>query len=76
VTGLVDMSPELSAKRLQLVKEAIPKTTRVAILWNPTNPVKVADAREVHVGSARKIAQPAIPPHPCSVAELSPVLVG
>jgi putative ABC transport system substrate-binding protein len=46
VTGLVDMSPELGAKRIQLVKEAIPKTTRVAILSNPTNPVKVADVRE------------------------------
>src|SRR5207249_11272009 len=32
---------------------SIPKTTRVAILWNPTNPVKVADAREVQTaGSA------------------------
>jgi putative ABC transport system substrate-binding protein len=45
VTGLVDMSPEVSAKRLQLVKEALPKTTLVAILWNPTNPVKVTDTR-------------------------------
>jgi len=51
VTGLVDMSPELSAKRLQLVKEAIPKTTRVAILWNPTNPVKVADTRQTQTAA-------------------------
>src|SRR5262245_30935146 len=51
VTGLVDMSPELSAKRLQLVKEAIPKTTRVAILWNPTNPMKVADTRRTQTAA-------------------------
>jgi putative tryptophan/tyrosine transport system substrate-binding protein len=52
VTGLVDISPELGAKRMQLLKEAIPKTTRVAILWNPTNPVKVADAREVQTAAS------------------------
>jgi putative tryptophan/tyrosine transport system substrate-binding protein len=51
VTGLVDMSPELSAKRLQLVKEAIPKTTRVAILWNPTNLVKAADTRQTQTAA-------------------------
>ena len=51
VTGLVDMSPETSAKRMQLVKEAFPKTTRVAILWNPTNPVKAADARQTQTAA-------------------------
>ncbi len=51
ITGLVDMSPELSAKRLELVKEAIPKITRVAILWNPTNPVKVADTRQAQTAA-------------------------
>ena len=32
------MSAELSAKRLQLLKEAIPRLTRVAVLWNPATP--------------------------------------
>jgi putative ABC transport system substrate-binding protein len=35
VTGLSLMSTELNAKRLQLLKEAIPGLTRVAVLWNP-----------------------------------------
>jgi len=35
VTGLSVMLAELSAKRLQLLKEAIPRLTRVAVLWNP-----------------------------------------
>ncbi len=36
ITGLTLMSPELSAKRLQLVKEAFPEASLVAVLWNPT----------------------------------------
>jgi putative ABC transport system substrate-binding protein len=38
VTGLSIMLAELSAKRLQLLKEAIPRLTRVAVLWNPDTP--------------------------------------
>ena len=35
VTGLSLMGTELHVKRLQLLKEAFPKITRVAVLWNP-----------------------------------------
>ena len=38
VTGLSMMMTELSAKRLQLLKEVIPRLTRIAVLWNPDNP--------------------------------------
>ena len=38
VTGLSLMTAELSAKRLQLLKETIPRLTRVAVLWNPATP--------------------------------------
>jgi putative ABC transport system substrate-binding protein len=38
VTGLSAMITELSAKRLQLLKEAIPRVARVAVLWNPATP--------------------------------------
>ena len=38
VTGLSLMMAELSAKRLQLLKETIPRLTRVAVLWNPDTP--------------------------------------
>jgi putative ABC transport system substrate-binding protein len=33
VTGSTDISPDLSGKRLELLKEAVPKTRRVAVLW-------------------------------------------
>jgi putative ABC transport system substrate-binding protein len=35
VTGLSQMALEIGAKRLQLLKEAVPRLTRVAVLWNP-----------------------------------------
>ena len=38
VTGLSIILAELSAKRLQLLKEAIPRLTRVGVVWNPATP--------------------------------------
>lgn len=38
VTGLSAMAAELSTKRLQLLKEAIPRATRVGIIFNPDAP--------------------------------------
>jgi putative ABC transport system substrate-binding protein len=37
VTGLSLLAPELSGKRLQLLKELLPNAARVAVLWNATN---------------------------------------
>jgi putative tryptophan/tyrosine transport system substrate-binding protein len=34
VTGVTDQSIDLSAKRLEILKEAVPRATRIAILWN------------------------------------------
>ena len=34
ITGVTDQSVELSAKRMELLKEAAPKAVRVAVLWN------------------------------------------
>jgi len=36
ITGLSELTPELGAKRLELLKEAVPRVKRVAVLWNPT----------------------------------------
>jgi ABC-type uncharacterized transport system substrate-binding protein len=38
ITGLTIQSPELAGKRLQLLKEIVPNLTRVAVLWDPTEP--------------------------------------
>jgi putative ABC transport system substrate-binding protein len=34
ITGLSDMSIELAAKRLEVLKDAVPKARRIAVLWN------------------------------------------
>jgi putative ABC transport system substrate-binding protein len=42
LTGLSAVDPELSGKRLELLKEVVPGLTRVAVLWNPANPANAA----------------------------------
>jgi putative ABC transport system substrate-binding protein len=46
ITGMSQMLPELSAKRLEVLKEAFPRVSRVAVLWNAANPTKALDWRE------------------------------
>ena len=41
VTGLTTLSRELGGKRLELLKEAVPKLARVAVLYDPANPTSV-----------------------------------
>jgi ABC-type uncharacterized transport system substrate-binding protein len=49
ITGLATTSAALAGKRLQLLRELVPKLRRVAVLWdpsNPTNPIQLKDAEE------------------------------
>ncbi len=46
ITGLTTQAPDLVAKRLQLLKEAIPRLSRIAVLWNAANPANVQPWRE------------------------------
>ena len=39
ITGVSIQSREITPKRLQLLKEAMPEISRVAVLWNPDHPV-------------------------------------
>ena len=41
VTGITILNRELSGKRLELLKEAVPKVVRVAVLYDPANPPNV-----------------------------------
>jgi len=46
ITGFTTSNVELSGKRLELLKEAVPKLTHVAVFMNPTNPQVRAFRRE------------------------------
>jgi putative ABC transport system substrate-binding protein len=52
VTGVTTFASELSVKRLELLKEAAPQTTLVAVLWDAANP-----AHKRHVEEIKAAAQ-------------------
>jgi putative tryptophan/tyrosine transport system substrate-binding protein len=49
VTGLSTLSPEISGKRLELLREVIPGLSRVALLWNPDSRGNLLDYKETEV---------------------------
>jgi len=51
LTGLAILSLELTSKRLQLLKEAFPGLSRVAVLWNPDNPGNALVLKEVETAA-------------------------
>ena len=51
ITGLTLQAPELSAKRLQILKEVLPKTGLVSIIYNATNPSSRAFIEETKVAA-------------------------
>src|SRR3989304_1866611 len=52
ITGPSSMFAELAGKQLELLKETVPKASRVAVLWNPANPVWQAQMwRETQVAA-------------------------
>jgi len=46
ITGLSSISPELSGKRLELLREVVPGLSRVAFIWNPDVRGAVLDYKE------------------------------
>jgi putative tryptophan/tyrosine transport system substrate-binding protein len=55
VTGITNLSRELGGKRLELLKEAVTKVARVAVLYNPTIPPSVREVKEVLPVTARAL---------------------
>jgi len=55
VTGLTSLDRELGGKRLELLKEAVPKIARVAVLYDPANARQVREAKEVLPVTARAL---------------------
>ena len=51
ITGLSSLSPELTGKRLELLKETVPKLLRVAVLGNPGNTATALNFKEAEVAA-------------------------
>ena len=51
ITGLSSVAPELSGKRLELLKEIVPKLSRVAVFGISTNPNTAQSLREVDLAA-------------------------
>jgi putative ABC transport system substrate-binding protein len=55
VTGITSLTKELGGKRLELLKETIPKLSHVAVLYNPEAPGTVREVKEDLPGAARAL---------------------
>jgi len=66
ITGLSLMATEISAKRLQLLREIVPKASRVAVLWNPASPWHQRVVKQI------ELLAPALRMRPQFVAARSP----
>jgi putative ABC transport system substrate-binding protein len=49
ITGMSQMSPQLAGKRLELLKEMVPRLSRVAVLWNPQGPASTLNWKEIQL---------------------------
>ena len=51
ITGLSTLSPEISGKQLELLKETVPRLSRVAVLGNSTNPGNAGSLKEIELAA-------------------------
>ena len=55
ITGITNLTGELGGKRLELLKEAVAKLARVAVLYDPAAPISVLQVKEVLPVAARAL---------------------
>lgn len=53
VTGVANVLPALSGKLVELTREILPAAARIAVLWNPDNPAKALELRELEAHARR-----------------------
>ena len=51
ITGLAGLQVELSGKRLEVLTEALPGVSRIAVLWNPGNPITAPFLQETQAAA-------------------------
>ena len=56
ITGFTSYGPDLTAKQLELLREAVPDMKRLAVLWTPANPLHPGTVRDLEeLGRSRGI---------------------
>ena len=61
LTGITTFAPELAARRVDLLREVVPRLTRAAVLWRSTGAGATADLRATQAAaSARAVALTAV----------------
>jgi ABC-type uncharacterized transport system substrate-binding protein len=61
ITGMTQNSPELAAKRLELLQETVPGLARVAVLWHPLHPNTPELFKETQAASQKLDLQHSVP---------------
>ena len=51
ITGLTSIAADLEGKRLELLREVIPKLSHIAVLWNPASPFQVVSEKELQAAA-------------------------
>jgi putative tryptophan/tyrosine transport system substrate-binding protein len=55
ITGTTSLSADVSVKQLQMLKDTVARTSRIAVLWNPDNPWHPAAVKALH-GESRSLS--------------------
>ena len=53
ITGVTPLDPELSGKQLELLKETLPKLSRLAVMWKPDDSGSSLQWQETHTAATR-----------------------
>jgi putative ABC transport system substrate-binding protein len=61
ITGITNLTVDLGGKRLELLTEAVPKITRVALLYEPTSSSNVSELKDVIPNAARALRLTIVP---------------
>ena len=47
ITGLTSIASDLEGKRLELLREVVPKLSHIAVIWNPISPFQIISEKEM-----------------------------
>jgi putative ABC transport system substrate-binding protein len=51
ITGLTSISTEMDGKRLELLREVVPRVSHLAVLWNPASPLQVLAEKQTQAAA-------------------------